>query len=367
MLLRRYLYREILRSFFAVFSLLLLIFMSSRLVTYLAEAVAGKLSSDLILNLLGLRLLTSLTLILPVCLLIAVLLALGRMRRDNELTAMEGAGLGNRFFMGTVLRLSLWFAAVTALQTLYISPWADNLFNELQAKAEQKADIFGMRAGQFREFSQGERIIYVEKMSKDKQKMEHVFLQVREAEGYGVLTSERAYLDSNKDTGDRFVVFGTGKRYTGQPGKLDYSITEYGKYGVRIERSESRQVTKGHSAISSASLWSSTAPKDRAELQWRLHIPVTLITLGLLGVLLARGIGGHDRYSSLIVAICVYFFYSNLLGIARNLIKRGEWHTSWGMWAVHLLVLGVIALLYFYPHWRRWRAGSGSQQLLASP
>lgn len=366
MVLRRYLYREILRSFFAVFSLLLLIFMSSRLVSYLAEAVAGKLSSDLILSLLGLRLLTSLTLILPVCLLIAVLLALGRMRRDNELTAMEGAGLGNGFFMATVLRLSFWFAAATALQTLYISPWADNLFNELQAKAEQKADIFGMRAGQFREFSQGDRIMYVEKMSEDKQKMEHVFLQVQQAGGYGVLTSERAYLDNNKDTGDRFVVFGTGKRYTGQPGQLDYSITEYGKYGVRIERGEARQVRKGHSAISSARLWDSAGPKDRAELQWRLNIPVTLITLGLLGVLLARGIGGHDRYSSLIVAICVYFFYSNLLGIARNLIKRGEWDSSWGMWSVHLLVLAVIALLYFYPRWQRWRAGSGPQQLLQS-
>jgi len=366
MVLRRYLYREILRSFFAVFSLLLLIFMSSRLVTYLAEAVAGKLSSDLILYLLGLRLLTSLNLILPVCLLIAVLLALGRMRRDNELTAMECAGFGNRYFMVTVLWLSLWFAAATAVQTLFIAPWADNLFNELQAKAEQKADIFGMRAGQFREFSQGDRILYVEQLSPDKQKMEKVFLQIRQAEGYGVLTSERAYLDSDQESGDRFIVFGTGKRYTGQPGHLDYSITEYGKYGVRIERSESRQVHQGHSAISTASLWGSDEPKDRAELLWRLNLPVSLITLALLGVLLARGVGGHDRYSSLIVAISVYFFYSNLLGIARNLIKRGEWTTAWGMWSVHLLILGVIALLYFYPQWRRWRAGSGSQQLLES-
>jgi lipopolysaccharide export system permease protein len=56
LILRRYLIREILLSFFAVFILLVLIYASNRFVQYLSEAAAGKIGVDLIAALVGLKL-----------------------------------------------------------------------------------------------------------------------------------------------------------------------------------------------------------------------------------------------------------------------------------------------------------------------
>ena len=57
----------------------------------------------------------------------------------------------------------------------------------------------------------------------------------------------------------------------------------------------------------------------------------------------------RGRYVSLFVAIIAYFLYSNLLGAADAMLKRGHVPAVLGLWWVHVafLVLGV------YLFWRR--------------
>ncbi len=364
-ILRRYLYQEFVRSFFAVFFLLLLIFISSRFVSYLSDAVAGKLASDQVLAMLGLKLTTSMTLLLPLCLYLAILLVIGRMRREYETTAMANAGLGPGFFRGVAIRLGLWFSLITAALTFVAVPWAEGQISILKAEAAEKSDVIGLTAGRFKEFSKGDRVMYVEALTDDRAEMSGVFLQVRQEGNLAVLTSDAAHLETNEKTDDRFIVFTQGKRYLGTPGQLDFAITEYGKYGVRIATGDVGPTRETLESVSSYSLWQQDRSDYQAELQWRLSMPISIVLLAVLAMQLAFSGNASERYLSVIVAIVIYFTYSNLLGIARSLVKKQEISPWLGLWWVHVLIILLIVIFANYPVLvRYWRSRKTTQFLL---
>lgn len=353
MILERYLYREVLRSFAAVFTLLLLIYLSSRFVRYLADAAAGKISPQVIFELLSLKLVTALPTLVPLCLYLAVLLALGRLIRDRETTAMDVAGLGTPFLTYCGFKLAAAFALVVLALVLYVGPAADERVRALESRAQTEADLTGIGAGRFKEFSQGERILYVEQLSADKTAMENVFLHVRQGGRLGVLTSDEARLEYDPRSGDRYAIFSSGNRYMGVPGALDYSITHYEVYAVRLEQRTGGSGGPGIGALPTALLWASDHPAHRAEMQWRLSMPLSVLLLTVFAVLLGRTALGSGRYLGLLSAVMVYFTYSNILGFAKTLVRRDDVAHWIGLWWVHLLFMAVLVLMFFYPALRR--------------
>ncbi len=365
MIIKRYLIREIFLNFFGILSILLLILISSRFVRYLSDAVAGEISSENILEMLVLKMTSSLVLLLPLCLYFAILMALGRLRRDNELTAISGAGLGRSFLLKQAFLLALLVALPVSGLSLFVAPWAENRVIELEAKAEQESDISGISAGRFKEFSEGDRVIYVKDMSDSNRLMENVFLQVRQNQQLGVLTSSTAKLENNPDTRDRFVIFENGHRYTGEPGNLNYVITAYEEYGVRIKAHEGTIDHLKLKARSTKLLWNTFDNQGKAELQWRLAMPLSVLLLAGMAVLLAPTTPDRGgRYSGMLIAILIYFTYSNLLGVCRNLVKKGEIPAWLGLWWVHLLLIIVMLAILFYPEFSRWKAGRRQHPVL---
>lgn len=365
MILQRYIYREILQKFFAVAGLLLLIFISKYYVEYLADAAAGKISSHLVLQMLSLKMVSILPRMLPVALFLAVILAFSRLNRDNELAIYHVSGAGLNFQLLTVLRFAAVFLVVFAFITLWLAPWAENRMTYIEEEAKQDSDITGLTAGQFKEFSKGDRVVYLEKLSADKQSMENVFLQVRQNNRLGVLTSDRARFKYDEESGYRYIVFEDGKRYVGSPGMLDYQITDYDAYAILIESSGVQALTRPLEATDTHVLLQSASPAHRAELQWRLSVLILTLVLVICGVLLNGNIGrGDKQYMLLFLGILIYFIYSNLLGISKTLLKRDVISPWLGLWWVHVLVIVAMVIIYYLPQARRHLRGKKLQQII---
>jgi lipopolysaccharide export system permease protein len=352
MILRRYLQREIFHVFLSVYFLLLLVYVSNRFVEYLAEAAAGKIGIITIFKMMGLKLVTTQVLTLPLSLYLASYFVLLRMYRDKEVVAMTNTGLGTRFLLHTVFQLALFCAAFSGLMSLFIAPWAEGRLNELKAEAKLESEITGIFPGKFKEFNKGERILYVEEMSDDRRNMRNVFLQVRQEGKLGVLTSDEAHIQKQIASGDRFVIFERGRRYIGVPGQKDYSTTEYESYGVRIELGE-HDVIQGASATSSWQLLVTQRPATLAELQWRISIPLCTVLLACVAVTLIQYSPPSHHYLGLLTAVVIYFTYSNLLGISRTLITKGTLSVYIGVWWVHGLVLALLLGLFFSSQYNR--------------
>ncbi|HSR62852.1 MAG TPA: LPS export ABC transporter permease LptF [Gammaproteobacteria bacterium] len=364
MIIERYIHREILHRFFWITGLLVLIFGSNRFVDYLSEAAVGKIGSGLIFNLMWLKIIAIQPKLLPLTLFLAVILAYSRMSRDNELLIFSASGMGGRYQLGVVTRFAVVFSILFAFLAFYASPWAEMEIATLKQKAREESDITGIAAGRFKEFSEGDRVVYVEKLSSNKQAMENVFLQVRENNRLGVLTSKGAHFDIDEDSGNRFIVFDNGRRYVGKPGRLDYQITEYNKYGVLIEVHNPTAAAADLEAVPTSVLLVSDLPLHRAELQWRISAVLSCLLLALLALVLNQLTYSEQRYLLLFSAILIYFLYSNLLSISKTLLKRDELSQYIGMWWVHILMIAAILFLYYLPNIARWRRKKQEVQVL---
>jgi lipopolysaccharide export system permease protein len=353
-ILRRYLFREIILTFAGVFVLLLLVFVSRSMVEYLGEAASGKLPVGAILSLMGLLVVNTLSLLVPLCLFIGILFALGRMQHDNEVIAMAGAGLGGNYLIRNVTQLATVFAIGIAACSLVFGPWAMREMKTLKARAEQESDITGITPGRFKEFSDGSHVLFVRNLSTDRKQMQEVFLQIRDAEKLSVLSAHSAMLATEEGTGNRFVLFRDGSRYKGTPGRADYEVTHYQNFGVRIDRGDGDAVLENTKGMPTSKLLVSDDPTNIAELQWRISVPIMTLLLAVFAVSLLRLLDNGNRYVALLIAVLVYFTYSNMLVVARTLLKKEELPPIVGMWWVHLAMAAIILLMEWHPALVRW-------------
>lgn len=353
MILERYIHREILAKLGWIIFILLLILASDRFVDYLADAAAGNIPGDLILQLLGMKMLSMLPKLLPVALFLGVMLALSRMVQDREFTVVSSAGVAERFKVMSILRFSVVFALIVFVVSFYVSPWAEVKVRELRNRAEVESDIAGIAAGQFREFSKGDTVVYAEELSNQQNSMKDVFLQVRRDADVGLLNSDSARFIIKPETGSRYVLFENGNRYDGEPGSLDYRITTYRTYAILLEQGEHASVDRRLESLPVSELWGSSQSMHKAELQWRLSFVIAALLLPLFAVALNRFAVIESRYAPVFICILVYLIYSNLLGLSKTMLKRGEIPEFVGLWWVHLLLLGIIVFLANYPGIRR--------------
>ena len=318
----------------------------------------------MVFKMLWLKMLASQPTLLPLAIFLAVILAYARLSRDNELAILATSGVGKLEQMKIVSRLAVYLCLIVAGVTFYAAPWSESRIVQLRIDAKKDADISGISAGKFKEFSNGERIVYVESISEDKRTMENVFLQIKQQQELGVLTSNTARFDVNEETGQRFIIFENGRRYLGEPGTLDYQVTDYEIYGVLIETEDDEVVISKLDAVPTGVLLVSNLPGHQAELQWRISLVLACIFLSLLAVLLNQYSLGQKPYLLLFISVLAYFVYSNLLGISKTLLKRNEISSYIGLWWVHLLLILIIIFLYYSPVLNQLRKGNRKLQVL---
>ncbi len=366
MIIQRYIYRELLSKLVWILGLLILVFTSNRFVGFLADAAEGSIPGDLVFQMLAYKMLGTLPKIFPVAILVAMLLGFARMANDRELVVMLAAGISRRFQLQVVTRFAAAFCVVVAITTLYLAPWAEQQLSNLKEVAKQRADIAGIRPGQFKEFSKGERIVYVQRSSEDKLAMEDVFLHVKQDSGKqrdmksGVLTAASARFRDEKGSGNRYIEFSNGNRYVMAPGQLDYQIIEFETYALLTEDAQISESGLKTDALSTSTLVNSDNKVHKAELQWRISMIIACLMLPWLGVLLIQTHTREERrYGPFVIAISIYLIYSNLLGISQTLIRRDLLPVFIGLWWVHLLLAGVLFLFYYLPRNKR-RAASGN-------
>lgn len=347
MIVERYLIREILHSFFAVFAVLLVIAVAIMFVELLAEMSASVFSSAFMFQLMALRIVSKLVILVPAALYVAILLSLGRLYSDSEIVAMWAGGIGPRRINLSVFWFLLVFAAITAIVSLYLSPEARATLDVVWARAKAQAEISGILPGRFLEFRDGELVAYTESLSSDRREMENVFAKLSIAGSENLLVAKKAHFSSEEEEAGRYIVLEDGYRYSGSPGSVDYTIYRFAKHGFRIDRERVDSVVSKANAIRTSGLIDSPYPAYAAELQSRIARPISLILLGMLALPLARTLPRQGKYTKLAMGIAIYFLYENAAGVMKTLVEQGDISSTVGIWPVHVLMALVVAVLLY--------------------
>jgi lipopolysaccharide export system permease protein len=347
--LPRYLIREILLNALGVLAVVLAIFLVRRFGSLLGEVADAPLPLSMIGELLSLRTLMALPSLLPAALYASVLLALGRLHRDNEMTALAACGVGPARTWRTVLAFSLLGAAVVGALSFSVRPWAASRFREVRREAMSGADLGSLTPGRFYELdSEGELVVFAERRSRtERATMEGVFVQDRRNGRLSVLYSDKAIEHRDERHGFRFLQLLDGHRYELRPAADGFEISTYESYEELVLRTALPGVMQADSEDVRPPLFllGSSDRLDVAELQWQLAMPVSTILLALLALPLSRTDPRRGRSARLFLAILLYLIYRNLLGAAKEWVANGTVAPFPGVWAIHAGCLAVILVL----------------------
>lgn len=352
-IINRYIIREILRTFAAVTPILLAILVGNQFARVLERAASERLPRDAMFELMGLKTVEFLTLLLPLALFFSIVMALGRLYRDSEMTALAACGIGWGRLYRPVLTLTGLVAAVIAWLSFVAVP--DVTYRSFVLKEEAKRELQAnlIVPNRFRSSPDGSLVFYARSAEgDDAQILRDLFIQRREGDRIELAVAPRGMQRETADGGRELVLY-DGRRFMGVPGTTEFRILEFAEHGIPIVVPPADLQPDNRDMVPTLDLLFGADPEDWAELNWRLSAPVSLIVLALLAVPLARSGTRVSRFDRLGYAILVYLIYSNLLGVAQSLLARGETPYWLGFWWVHLpLLLVAVAMLAWQAGWR---------------
>jgi len=342
-LISRYIFREALGASLIAIAVLLIVFMGNQFAEILGDAAADRLPRDMVLEILGLTLLRFLTLLSPIGLLLGVMLALARLNRDSEMAALSACGVGTAGLLRPVGLVAIPLAALVTWLALFQTPAASRAIEEIRFEANASMDLGLLEAGRFITPDSGQTVLYAQEV--DGEELRDVFLQRDRAGKVVVIVAERGERVLDADTGQLTLVFYDGRRYEGTPGQIDFSIAGFAEHGIPIRADSDEEFVESVEIKPTAALFASDDPLDRAELQWRLSAPLSLLILGALAIPLSRTSPREGRYGRVGIAFLIYLIYVNTLSIARVWVERGEVPEWLGLWWVHAALAVAVVLM----------------------
>jgi lipopolysaccharide export system permease protein len=346
-----------------VFTTLFTIMVTTTLIRLLGRAAGGVVDTASVMPLIAFAAINFLPVVLVLTLFLAILMALTRSFRDSEMVIWFASGQSLLSVLPSVLRFALPFALLVGVLGFFIAPWANLQSSEFRQRFAQREDISQISAGQFRESASANRVFFVESMNEEQNTVTNVFVTQESAKGTVVVVAKSGQIE-NKPNGDRFLVLEQGRRYDGEKGTQQFRLTEFERYGIRLDP---KQVSLNDDSAKVKSTWSLiTSPTTRhlAELHWRISLPISALVLAVLAIPLAAFNPRAGRSVNLILAALFYVLYNNLLSLTQAWIAQGRLSFAVGVWAVHLIACAVGLFLFYrklvlytaFAWWRRnWR------------
>ncbi len=341
----RYVLREIAVSLAAVTTVLLAILASYQVARILGLAAERGFPHDVVLGLIGLTTIENLMVLVPISMLLAVMLALGRLFHESEMAAVRACGIGPERLYLPVFALALPLALALAWLTFVIGPAARDAAEELRGRGMRDAQFGLLQAGTFRTYSEGKAVFFAEEKSADG-RLRNVFVQRYAGDRVEVATAARAeqrVLDGGRT---QLVVLHDGERIEGVPGQTNFRRIRFLEHGIPLVVPQPGAGRPVPERRPTSELIGSADPVDIAEMQRRLSMPLMVLVLALVGVPLSALRPREGRYARVAIGILLYFVYSNLVSSAQIWIEKGTLPPEIGVWWVHaiFLVTGLVLL-----------------------
>ena len=343
----RYVLADVTRTWLVIVGVLVFLTLGLGLSRFIGDAAAGQVPVNTVLKLAALSAVENLDIVLPISVMLAILLVVGRLCRDNEMAALFAGGAGLGVIYRPFFVFSISVAVIAGGLSIYAAPRAELAMDQLGAKTATSM-VQSISPGRFRTASDGDIAFYAESRAQDGS-LRHVFMRVNRKTGPGrsiqnVVTAQRARIHVDRASRQITLVLDDGWRYQGQPGQADYRIVSFAEHGVQL-RPPAAKFSDKINTQSTLALLHSGAPKAIAEWQIRLSVPISIVILTLLALPLGRVPPRAGRYGRVVVGILFYALYVNAVRLAGVSIENGSLPGWLGVWWVHLVVLCFAVVL----------------------
>jgi len=358
-ILHRYIFQEVVTPFtlgLGVFTFILLI---ARLLKLIELVVSRGLPPMQIVLLVSYLMPTFLEVTVPMAMLLAILIAFGRLSADAEMIAMRSSGLSIYQLVPPVVLFVALTTLLTAGLSMYARPWATrNLKHELWEIARTRATA-GLRPQVFNDEFPG-LMIYAEQIDSRSDRLIHVLISDERDPGqHNTVFALEGYMVSDNEAQTVTLRLLNGTIHTSGEGASDYH-TDFESYDVNLDLREAlagraaseddpQQMTlpELRAALASPPPDGKPRPGLLVELHRKFAIPFACVVFGLVGVPLGIAPSRAVRSRGFALSLGVIFVYYILLSAGQGFAEQGTVPAWLGLWLPNM-VFGVLGVLLMY-------------------
>lgn len=362
-IINRYIFKEIASPFIIILFILTFVLLMGKILQIMDLLINKGVGFFPVLKMILFLLPYFLLFTIPIALLIAILIVMGRLSSDNEITAMKSSGISLLQIYYPVAMASFIAFLISMIISYYIVPQSNSatrrlLFNMVQQNVNigLKEKIFN---DNFKDF-----LIYADKIPDNKNYMEGIIVSDKRTTGeHHTIFAKKAFLMSDPESMKIKLQLEDGSIHSVSPNLKNYRKIDFTSYAINLDLSTAlaniEKPDKGAKDMTLNELLENIKKpgmkeKDIRELCIEAHkkfsTPLACIVFGLLA--LPLGIRSHRSVKSKgfaagLLIVCLYY----VLRIGGEAFaETGYIPVSVGVWMPNFLFMLTGIFLFYITH-----------------
>lgn len=326
---------EVLKTSSSILMILFLLVVGSRFVGYFEKAAEGLMDPSIIFSVIFLRFPDFITLLIPLSFFLGILISISRLYAEREIYGYISVGLSQLDLVKFLAPQAFIYFSITLMLSLYVAPYTKALSQEIMLIDSFEEQIESMKPDKIYSFEDGRAFIYAKAINDDV--LEDVKMFRTDDNGSNLIMAEQ--LRVNKINTQLELDFKSGVFYKGIFSEQRQVISSFENFISPIERDVDRV-----SGLSMSKIFDYSAESEKANFQWNISIPATLIILLFLGVYMGAVKPRQGRFSVILPGMLIYITYLSLLILGRESLSTNP-TSGIGLWWIHL-IFGFLVMLY---------------------
>lgn len=356
----RYIFKEITSSFIIILFILTFVLLMGKILQIMDLVINKGISIFVIAKLIFLLLPSLMLFTIPIALLIAILIAMGRLSADNEITALKTSGISllQIYYPAAILSLITFF--ITIIVGYFLVPQSNFATKRLLFTIAQQNANIGIKEKVFNSDFKG-FLFYADRVPANKNYMEGVVVSDNRIIGeQNTILAKKAFLVSDPESMTVKLKLEKGSIHTVSADLKNYHKIDFDSYDINLDLSTALASIDEASKSSTEMTMTELLKKmkkpgmDKAairelaiEVHKKFSIPLSCIFFGLLA--LPLGIKSHRSIKSrgFAVGIIIVSLYYLLRIGGEALVETGHLSPEVGVWTPNF-IFAFMGIYLFY-------------------
>ena len=326
---------EVFKSTTSILTILFLLVIGSRFVSYFEQASEGLIDPSVILYAVFLRVPDFISLLLPLSFFIGILITVSRLYADREIYAYFSTGISPITLIKFIFPQAFIYMVFTLILSLYIAPVSKEISNELLKVNTFEEQIASLAPGEIYGIKGSKSFITVGENNETNLKNVIFFNDV----GKDSILISADKLNISSSQLDYELLFENGSLTAGVFSNDAKMISSFKKFEFPLVNNQT------HTRTSFENIFSSINIDDSLEYQWSISLSITILVLMVIAVYIGKVEPRQGRLSVILPGMLIYILYLSLLLLGRDHIAQNN-QTNLNLIFIHLIFIFFAILLY---------------------
>jgi lipopolysaccharide export system permease protein len=361
-IIRRYLSQEIMVPFLLTLTVLIFVLLLGNMYKMAEMVIAKGVRLTDVLSLILSMVPYLLTMAIPMAFFFSLMVGLGRMGSDGEITAMKALGISPRDFLPPVMLIAVVCTCIVLVLEIWLVPRGLKKIQSITLDILKNKTVLALRPHALSLGIKGLGI-YVDEIDRETGMLKGVVIfDQREGKRQHTITAREGLIIPDQDEGNLFFLLRQGTIHGYETGKDSYQLTDFNEYkinldldallgqGTKKKRARTRSLNLGElrQKIQALENQGKDASKVRNSLYKRISMSFSCLVFALIGIPLAlEPARTSGRFRGLVFALFLLLVYYILFSFGQAIGEKGGPLQLPALWLANVVFAALGGFLFW--------------------